>query len=345
MLPLIAEPDAREKKPEPSDLPPAIQRQIEKLVGAKVTGSVAAFGGLSVSAGFIFTFDNGQKIFAKGAHPGDTAHGTKNLGQEVMVYESLPVLSQISPPYLGIVSDGEEDGWMLGLWRCIDHDPKLATPARVYESLKSWQRHTPAKDILPHAREHNYISQFLTPEKKWIRLRNDQLAKQKFVSMFVDAKEGLAWFDKHVPSICQYQARIDKLKGEEGLMHGDLRLDNFLFGPDRTYVVDWPNSCWGPLVFDLSFLFSNMEALGFGSAEDHFLAYAMAGGVEIPPDDYVAMMAALSGHFADQAYREVPDKMPRLRWMQKSMLLAQLKFLARLGIIESPPLMQGQNQQ
>lgn len=345
MLPLIAEPAAREKKPEAADLPPAIQRQIEKIVGAKVVGAAPAFGGLSVSAGFIFTFDDGQKIFAKGAHPGDTAHGTKNLGQEVMVYESLPVLAEISPPYMGIVSDGEEDGWMLGLWRCIEHDPSLATPARVYESLKTWQRHAPAKDVLPRAREHNYISQFLTPEKKWIRLRNDQLAKQKFVTMFIDQKAGMAWFDKHVPSICQYQARIDKLKGEEGLMHGDLRLDNFLFGKDKTFVVDWPNSCWGPLVFDLSFLFSNMEALGMGAAEDHFTNLAIAGGPEIPPDDYVAMMAALSGYFADQAYRDVPDKMPRLRWMQKSMLLAQLKFLARLGIIESPPQMTGQNQQ
>ncbi|MEZ0226210.1 MAG: phosphotransferase family protein [Alphaproteobacteria bacterium] len=341
--PILPEPPAREQKPQPADLPPAITRQLEKLLGAKVVDSTFAYGGLSVSAAFIFTLDNGAKIFAKGSHPGDTAHGAKNLAQEVFVYECLDVVRETSPPYLGLVSDGEEDGWMLGVWRCVEHDPKKASADRVVASLNSWQRTQSAKALLPTAREHVYISQLLSGEKKWLRLRNDEMAKKKFFAMFRNPEAGRAWFDKNVPTLCQYQLRAEKMRAEEGLVHGDLRIDNFLFG-EKTWVIDWPNACWGPLVFDLVFLFSNMEALGYGVFEDLITSYTKVTGKMPEPDDQVAVLTALSGYFADQAYREVVDKMPRLRWMQKSMLLAQLRILARFGIIESPPALLGENQ-
>lgn len=342
--PLLAEPPGREKKPEFTDLPPAITRQIEKLVGAKIADGSYAFGGLSVSAAYIFTLENGSRVFAKGAHPGDTAHGAKNLAQEVLVYECLDIVREVSPRYIGLVSDGEEDGWMLGVWECVEHDPRNASVARVCGSLRQWQRTPAARSLLPAARDHVYISQLLSPEKKWLRLRNDEAVKKKFLSIFAWPDAARQWFDKNIGALCQLQAKADKSKGEEGLVHGDLRADNFLFGPERTYVIDWPNACWGPLSFDLAFLFSNMEAMGFGRAEDFYAACEAAGGYRPPAEETAAMLASLSGYFADQAYREVPDKMPRLRWMQKSMLLAQLQILARLGIIESPPVLVGQKQ-
>ncbi|TAL32782.1 MAG: aminoglycoside phosphotransferase family protein [Alphaproteobacteria bacterium] len=341
--PILIEPPGREQKPQPADLPPAITRQLEKLVHAKVAHSTYASGGLSVSAAFIFTLDNGKKIFAKGSHPGDTAHGAKNLAQEVFVYECVDIVRNISPPYLGLVSDGEEDGWMLGVWECVDHDPNKASVDRVVASLNAWQRTPSAKALLPTARQHVYISQLLSGEKKWLRLRIDEMAKKKFYAMFQNQNAARAWLDKNLSTLCTYQQRAEKMRGEEGLMHGDLRIDNFLFG-EQTWVIDWPNACWGPLVFDLMFLFSNMEAMGFGSADNMIAAYTKVTGKMPEPDDQVAVLTALSGYFADQAYREVVEKMPRLRWMQKSMLLAQLRILARFGIIESPPALVGENQ-
>lgn len=343
LRPLLAEPATREQKPVPADLPPALTRQLEKLVKAKITDASFAYGGLSVSAAFIFTLSDGRKIFAKGAHPGDTAHGTKNLAQEVFVYECVGIVRETSPPYIGLVSDGEEDGWMLGVWECVEHDPSRASPGRAITSLASWQRTSAAQALLPVAREHVYISQLLSPEKKWLRLRNDDIAKKKFCHMFGRPEVGKSWFDANIARLAQLQSRVGQLKGEEGILHGDLRIDNFLFGAEKTYVIDWPNACWGPLVFDLVFLFSNMEALGFGSTEGFCTLYSAAAKLPAA-EDMAVMLGALSGYFADQAYRDPVEKMPRLRWMQKSMLLAQLRYMARLGLIESPPLMIGENQ-
>ena len=163
----------------------------------------------------------------------------------------------------------------------------------------------------------------------------------QFLGIFADKTEAAKWLDKNLPALLKLQSQADKMTGPMGLLHGDLRADNFIFTPDRAYAVDWPNAAYGPLVFDLAFLFSNLEALGYGKTEDFFANYK---AVTVPPADITIMLACLAGYFADHAYRDVPDKMPRLRWMQKGMLLAQLKALARLGILESPPKMAGENQ-
>jgi hypothetical protein len=54
------------------------------------------------------------------------------------------------------------------------------------------------------------------------------------------------------------------------------------------------------------------------------------------------MAACLAGYLADQARRPVPDKLPRLRWMQKTMLLSLLGFLRRAGVVDSIPRMTNQ---
>ena len=339
MVALIKQPDAREKKPEFSDLPPTIFRQLEKLCGDKIVSSGTAFGGLSASAGFIMTLASGRKVFTKGTHPAETAHGSANLAQEISAYQIVEALRNASPLYIGVVSDGEEDGWMLGVWECVEHDPALVSLPRVMKLLKDWQDFDGAKEVLPSVREQVYISQFFSVDKKWQRLKNDLTIRKKFLTLFENQLAANDWFEKSIDALSEWQIRASRLGAPEGLVHGDLRLDNFIFTQERAYAVDWPNACFGPLVFDQMFLFSNLEAEGFGKTEElieQFGSYIS--------DDAVAMLASLSGYFADQAYRDVPERMPRLRWMQKSMLLAQLKCLSRLGIIESIPRMTDENQ-
>jgi hypothetical protein len=354
-VPLFPEPAARELKPAPSELPPSLLGQIARLAGASVVAAEPAFGGLSVSASFALSLSNGRKIFAKGAHPGDTAHGTRGLAQEILVYESLGLMREISPPYLGVVSEGGEDGWMLGLWDWVEHNPARASGKGAVETLRAWQdmaaTFAPAETLraaLPAAGEHIYLKLVFGTGGKWQRMLVDPVARTRFLGLFVDGERARAWFDANVPKLAAHQAEARSLDGPEGFVHGDLRLDNFLFGPERTYIIDWPNACWGPLVYDAGFLFSNLEALGFGPAEGFFDLYSKSTGhsssLQFSPRETCVVFSTLSGYFADQAYRDPPAKMPRLRWMQKSMLLAQLNFLARAGVIESPPPLKGQNQ-
>lgn len=335
---LLQPPQGSEKKPDFTTVPQDIRHQLEQLCGHAIVSAETAYGGLSSSAGFILTLQDGAKLFAKGTHPDEMAHGTANLLQEIETYQNIPVLKKVSPRYIGKVWDGDEDGWMLGVWEYIEHDPARASWPQMLSCIRDWQQDQAAATALPHARDHNYISLFFSAEKKWQRLRDEQKTKEKFLTLFEDAAAAENWLQRSLPALCAEQRRANEAQGKEVLLHGDLRRDNFLFARDRAYVIDWPNACRGPAEFDLSFLCANLEALGAGRCLDLLRQANADMGAAVP------VMAAMSGYFADQAYRAVPDKMPRLRWMQKAMLLSLLNTLSGLGIIESPPKMGGQNQ-
>jgi hypothetical protein len=52
-----------------------------------------------------------------------------------------------------------------------------------------------------------------------------------------------AWFEDRRPPL--------------GLVHGDYRLDNLLFGDGTCYVVDWQTVSWGPAMLDASYFLGN----------------------------------------------------------------------------------------
>ncbi len=114
-------------------------------------------------------------------------------------------------------------------------------------------------------------------------------------------------------------------------MHGDLRPDNFL----GSYVIDWANGCRGPRSFDVLFLGAALEGLGQQSLLKTIALFEEAENRSFEKHDLQVMAAHLSGYFADQVYRQVPEKMPRLRWMQKIMLLSLVRYLADTGALPS----------
>jgi hypothetical protein len=278
---------------------------------------------LSASAGFVLNLHDGRRFFVKGTHPLETSHGAANLLQEISAYQSVPLLRGIAPHFIGSVTDNAEQGWLLGVWEYIA--PQQGSISRIRQLLETLQAMSPPS--LPIAASHNYIGFFFRDEKKWLRLRDEEKVRDKFLGMFADARQAGRWLAANLPALCMLQSQAAGICTADTLLHGDLRLDNFIFGAGRDYIIDWPNACFGPRVFDRCFLGANLEGLGLTYIED------WVGNNPAAP----VMSAAMAGYFADQAYRVPPDAMPRLRWMQKCMLLALLKYLGRQGIIESPP--------
>lgn len=345
MKPLFAEPVLSEVKPDFDMIPEDMLKKIGRRLSGEVEDGEIVFGSFSASAGYVLTMDSGLKIFAKGTHPGEMAHGTQHLRQEIAAYENLPVLKDVSPAYYSFVTDNDEDGWSLGLWEYIQPDPVAHATTAVDDmmaQLVKVHQSTVPPDVLLHAREQNFIAGFFNDEKKWRRLQDDKTVREKFLTLFDDAAEGAAWLENALPALTALQTKNADAAYTEGLIHGDLRMDNVIFARSGVYLVDWPNACLGAVVFDLAFIIAHLESLGIGAAEDFIATYKDAGGQPFTSEATAAeelcqMLAAIGGYFADQAYRAVPEKLPRLRWMQKSMLLACLNILTRFGKIESPP--------
>lgn len=342
---LIAPPHLLEDKPSFEKIPSSILQEIENLLKSPVTGGFPAYGGFSASASFILELRNGRKIFAKGNHPDEMAHGAENIRQEVFAYQNIPILRDISPAYLGMISEDDEDGWMLGLWGYVPdvkEKPGAEDIEKIIDVMSAWHSVPAEKLGLKPAREKSYISFFFNNEKKWQRFLSEEKIRDKFSGLFVSPIDAQAWLKKNLPVLCDLQAQATAMTGPSGIIHGDLRLDNFLLSQNKTFVIDWPNACYGPVIFDLIFLFSHMESVGLARVEDLMTLYQSKRAAVFSNKDLAVMLAAVAGYFADQAYREVPTRLPRLRWMQKSMLLAQLRALHRLGYVDSLPIMLGE---
>ncbi|MDP2205770.1 MAG: aminoglycoside phosphotransferase family protein [Alphaproteobacteria bacterium] len=347
-LPFFDPPAAREAKPSFDLLPPEMRQKIEARLSGEIISGEVVYGSLSSSAGYVLTFDSGLKVFAKGSHPDEMSHGTLHIRQEIRAYEYVPVLKETSPRLYSWVSDNNEDGWTLGLWSFIAQDDSADFAQRVSGVMALVaQVHGAAvpEGIVPDARAHNYIGAFLADEKKWRRIEAEASIRAKFLNLFEDPAAAQAWLGRNIAALIALQADAAVRVFTQGLIHGDLRTDNILFDKDRSWLVDWPNACMGPRTFDLVMLFTHLESTGFGAAENFLPLYDAAAGTRFATseiDEIATMAGSMAGYFADQAYRGVPEKLPRLRWMQKSLLCAQLQLLARLGRIESPPRFSGQ---
>jgi hypothetical protein len=328
MKPLFQEPVAKEDKPLFATVPPPVKAALEELVGSRILSARTAYGGFSAAAGFVVETDGNQKFFVKGGSPGDTSHGTQNLRQDIAAY-AVPAVREAAARHLGVVGDGNEDGWLLGVWEHID--TQAAPVEKMIGALAAFQ--SDKAEALKPALAQNYISLFLDPHRKWLRPRDDGAARGGFLSLFSSPAD--EWFAGNIQKLCALQTGASWK--DDGLLHGDLRADNFLYDGRRTFVIDWPNACRGPRAFDRLFLRANLAALGYGPMA------ALPEAATLPRDEEVSMAVCLSGFFADQVYRAVPEKLPRLRWMQKGIFLALLLHLSTLGVIEPPPPMKGQN--
>ena len=320
---IFPEPTALEKKPSFDDMPLVVRQGIEKMRGEKIVGGQTVYGSISAAASFIVTFSSGQRWFVKGSYPGEMSHGAANLRQEVFAYRKVAFISQSSPVFYGLVQESDDSGWLLGLWEYI---PAISLPPTtdLFAFLPDF--HAAQAPLIDMA-SHPFLGQMRSDEKKWRRIRDDQIVQEKFLSLFDDNKAGQLWLEKNIEKLCSLQKEAATFSFKSGLVHGDLRRDHFLFDGEKYFLVDWPNACIGPLAFDRVFLGADLLRLGD----------ARAKGAWEDEDDCPLMGATVAGYFADQAYRAVPEKMPRLRWMQKGMLAAVLMQLSELGIIDSPP--------
>lgn len=340
---LFPEPAQREARPSWDEVPSSIVNELEALLGARILGADIAYGGYSPAADFVARLASGKKVFIKGTHPQQDAHGAQMLRQEVEACR-LPLLSGVTPACLGYAGDPgpDDNGWMLAAFDYIDSVHALPWTRekllQVFTQLGKIHGHTAPLPPLPAAAQKNYVEKFVKPEGGWLRFAAEPKTAAKVVTLFEDQTAGDAWLKSVLPRFCAIQKNIAALGGPVGVLHQDLRSDNILFGRDgRAWLVDWPNACHGPVALDLAFFLPSVTAEGGGAPRELIDLYKSATGINVSDHDIVQALVSHAGHMADNAYRAVPAKLPRLRWMQKNILWAMLAWLSALDDTPAPP--------
>jgi len=331
------EPIEREKRPDWNLVPQAIVLKIENYLQDKIINGEITWGGFSNSAAFKIDLESGRKFFIKGSHPDQDSHGIKNLNQEIEIYRSISNIENISPEYIGYINDGDEDGWALAIFEYIDKVPIAPwTEDKIISVFSTLRKiHNVKKTALdknfPIARNKNYIERFFKPEGGWLRIREEKKIFNKFISIFEDRVKAQKWLGEILNIFCEYQLRVNDIGGHEGIIHQDLRSDNILFSKnDDIYLIDWANACYGPIVMDIAWFLPSISSESKFSFSELLFLYEEATSIKLRKIDVILAMVSISGYLADNIYRNVPDKLPRLRWMQKRIFWEILKEVSLL---------------
>jgi|GEM_PF-884806 hypothetical protein len=339
----LPEPENREYKPVFDDLPAVLRADLETLLCSPIIKSRIAWGGFSPAFSICAHTENGQDFFIKGTHPEQTAHGAKMLDQEIHIYKTVPALKDFTPEFHGTVAYGGEDDWYLGVWDAIPGAHIICNwDTALFDSVcqilqRLYTTDTDGLTPVGDMQDTPFISDIVSGENSWAKFVGNIDRHHNFSALFTDPQAGQRWLEHNIDSLTRLSARPAE-NHHRALLHFDMRADNIVFDTEKQpWIIDWPNGCLGPVGYDVVPLCANIMADSGLPAWQLLDRFAIKSGLTLPDSDIDTILAQISGYFALQAYRPVPDKLPRLRWLQKSMLWSMLKWLEKRDITSSVP--------
>ena len=342
----LSEPNEREAKPDFSAIPNHVKKEIEALIEDKITDHKIAWGGYSPTFSSVVRTKNGHEFFIKGTHPDHTAHGYKVLMQEIHVYKTCKSLQLITPVFIGSVHTEDEDSWHLGVWKAIKGahlrrkltDNEIDTMFNLLGKFyKSAQKEAQTLD-LPQTLEANFVEGIVTGQEGWIKFKDNKDRQNNFSEMFTNKDLAEKWLVDFLPEFIKVsQAKLSK-DTPHSIISFDMRVDNIVFdNKDTPYFIDWPDASVGPILYDLIYLCMNIMAESGQKAWEVLSRFSKQTGYVFNEEDIKVCLSQISGFYALQAYRPVPEKLPRLRWIQKAMLWAGLNWLENLSLCTQIP--------
>ena len=236
-------------------LPRALQRTIEAMVGARVVGSVSGTGGYSPSLASRCDLDDGRRVFVKAVSAEQNPETPGMLRREIEVTRCLST-DVPAPLLLDAFDDGQ---WVVAVFEYVDGrtpgDPWRDDELRAVCAAVTQLGHAPVSEQL--------LALLPTAE--------DRLAPMfdNWEILAASPPDGLdSWVAEHVDLLGALEAGWRDAVAGASLLHNDVRSDNTLIEPSgRVVFVDWPHACIGASWVDLVFMVPSVVLEG-GRPED-----------------------------------------------------------------------------
>ena len=346
-----------------TDLPRRVRSEVERWLGSEIVSAVSQPTGFSPGVAARLTTDDGRRVFAKAVGPQPNADAPAIHRREIAIAASLPN-STPSPRLLWSYDEGpphnerpshnrrspEEDpsqnrrsreggnpgagggphderdrGWVLLLFEDVDgrHPAQpwrldeLDRVVTAMEELTETLTPSPLPTSVVGAAGDHFLGL-----RSWRRLRGERPSRLNGVD---------EWSRRHLDTLVAIEDSIDDALAGDTLLNYDVRADNILLTPDRTWFVDWPHACLGPPWLDIVAFAPSVTMQGGPPPEDvasRHSAYRADDG-----DAVTAAVAALAGYFTHHAAQPPPPGLPTVRAFQDAQGAAARHWLAsRTGL-------------
>lgn len=322
----------REPKPEWSHVPEDVKQTLAARLGSPIINAGIAWGGYTPSASYLVGLADGRRVFLKGTHPEQNSHGVAAFHTEQGIYENYPLLKEVAPAYLGSVS---QNGWNFMALEAIEKgEPVLPWNAAkldsVFSALNRLAALVPAQ--LPE------LGSVMNGHAGWNDLIRDEVELAKLYQLFENPDAAREWFSQALPLFASHELRMRELGGRQQPLHVDLRSDNILMRADgRAVLLDWPNLCRGPVVYDICYFINSVVVDGYGDHEGIIAAAETVLGESFAQADWKISAAHISGYLALSCIRPEVPALPRLRGFQKKQFQVMLPWLRRLFGLKALP--------
>ena len=303
------------------------------VLGSSVARAERVYGGYAPSATFRLRLANGKRAFFKASYPAPKESGVLwFMDREAQNYRTLErFISPWAPRFYGSF---ERDGWHVLLLE--DLGPRSVPPwtktkarnaARSYARFhrKTWGKRLPRS--LSRTDYLEYAAFWRALGKTGEIAQTASLARRR-------AAEAEEWLAVALPVFIAHERDLEKARPPFVLLHFDTRSDNVRIQGDRLRIFDWPFASAGPAEFDVVAFCQAVAAEGGPSAERVLGWYEEV--FKLRPEMIDATVAAISGYFADRAWRPPIVGLPRVRRWQRDQLQECLRWSARRFDLPEP---------
>ena len=283
-------------RPNWSDLPTALRAAISRRLGAEVASATTAGGGFTRAYAGLLETGAGGRVFVKAAPFGGVASA---YAREALITSRLPAGVPAARPLWTLEEAGH---FVLCLAAVPGHVPELPWPEpELTAALAAW--HT-AADALSRPPE-GLLAAGLPRLPDLVR--NELSWWSEVAAGRVPAPPMPEWARSHLDELADLEQRLPALVAGDGMLHGDLRVDNVLIDDDgRAWLCDWTWPCLGAPWFDTVTLL--VSAWAAGADADRLLAEWR------PPRDGVdGALAAMSGYWLTRAAGDSGTAAPTAR--------------------------------
>jgi Phosphotransferase enzyme family len=136
-----------------------------------------------------------------------------------------------------------------------------------------------------------------------------------------------SWSRENLSRLAELEAGWPEAVDGQTLIHGDIRSDNILVGPNGPVFVDWPHAAVGNPVFDLVAWASSVVLEGGPRPEELLARHGPSRAAD--PHVVTVLLAAVSGYFVLHSLRPPPPGLPTLRPFQAAQGEVALDWLRR----------------